>query len=153
MEKTEEFCFKILETMHLKKLVKLYKSHISVMRYLIFGVLTTIINILVYSICLYLFKIPNLISNIIAWIIAVIVAYLTNRKYVFDSKASAKKEIFVEVITFFASRLATLGADELIMFVSVDKLGWNALLMKIISNIIVIILNFVLSKLIVFRKK
>ena len=153
MEKIEEFFFKILEKIKLKKLVDLYKSHIEVMRYLIFGVLTTVINIVAYSIGLYIFHIPNLISNIIAWILSVTVAYLTNRVYVFDSKANTAKAIFVEVVSFFASRLITLGVDEAIMFITVDKLLWNGLLMKIISNIIVIILNFILSKLIVFRKK
>lgn len=153
MEKLEELCFKVLEKIKLKKLVEIYKSHISVMRYLIFGVLTTVINIVVYSIGLYVLHIPNLISNVIAWILSVTVAYLTNRKYVFDSKANNLKTIFIEVISFFASRLVTLGVDEAIMFVTVDKLLWNGLVMKIISNIIVIILNYVLSKLVVFRKK
>lgn len=153
MEKIEQFCFKILEKIHLKKLVDIYKKNIAVMRYLIFGVLTTIINIVVYSLCFYILKIPNLISNIIAWIMAVIVAYLTNRKYVFDSKANTSKEIFIEVMSFTASRLATLGVDEAIMFFTVDKWGWNGLIMKIISNIIVIILNYVFSKVFVFKKE
>ena len=153
MERIEEFCFKILGKLKLKKLVEIYKTHIEVMRYLIFGALTTVINILTYYICLYILHIPNLISNIIAWILSVIVAYLTNRKYVFDSKAEAPKAIIIEVISFFASRIATLLVDEGIMYITVDKFLWNGLLMKIISNIIVIILNFVLSKLVVFRKK
>ncbi len=152
MEKIEEFFFKILEKIKLKKLVDIYKAHIEVMRYLIFGALTTVINILTYYICLYVLHIPNLISNIIAWILSVIVAYLTNRKYVFDSKAETPKAIIIEVISFFASRIATLLIDEGIMYVTVDKLLWNGLLMKIISNVIVIILNFVLSKLVVFKK-
>ena len=153
MEKIEEVCFKVLEKLKLKKIVNFYKLHISIMRYLIFGVLTTIINIVTYFVCVYMLHIPNLISNIIAWILSVLVAYLTNRKYVFDSKAEMPKEILIEVISFFASRIATLGVDEGIMFITVDKWLWNGLLMKIITNIIVIILNFILSKLVVFRKK
>ena len=153
MEKIEEFFLKILEKIKLKKLADEYRSHLQVMRYLIFGVLTTIINIIIYSICFYLLKINNLTSNVIAWILAVIFAYITNRKYVFDSKANTNKDIIKEIARFFASRLITLGVDELIMYVTVDNWSWNALLMKILSNIIVIILNFVFSKLIVFKKK
>ena len=153
MEKIEDFFLKILEKIKLKKLADSYRTHRQVMRYLIFGVLTTIINIITYSICFYILNINNLISNVIAWIIAVIFAYITNRKYVFDSKANTNKDIIKEIARFFASRLITLGVDELIMYVTVDNWSWNALLMKILSNIIVIILNFVFSKLIVFKKK
>ncbi len=151
IEKIENFCLNILEKIHLKKIADLYRFHISVMRYLIFGVLTTIINIVTYAICYNILRIPNLISNTIAWILSVVVAYLTNRKSVFNSKANTKKEIFIEIIRFFASRIATLILDQAIMFITVDKFGWNSILMKIISNIIVIIANFVLSKLVVFK--
>ena len=153
MEKIEEFCFGILEKIHLKKIVDIYKSHVEVMRYLIFGVITTIINIVTYALCYNILGIPNLVSNIIAWILSVIVAYLTNRKSVFKSEATTATAILAEIIKFFVSRLATLGVDELLMFITVDKLDWNGIIMKIISNIVVIILNFAFSKLIVFRKK
>ena len=153
MEKIEDFFLRILEKIKLKKVADSYRTHIQVMRYLIFGVLTTIINIISYTICFYALKINNLISNVIAWIIAVIFAYVTNRKYVFDSKANTNKDIIKEIARFFASRLITLGVDEFIMYITVDNWGWNALVMKILSNIIVIILNFVFSKLIVFKKK
>ena len=109
--------------------------------------------IVVYAFCFYVLGINNIVSNVIAWTLAVIVAYLTNRGYVFHSEASTKKAVIKEIILFFVSRLFTLGVDELIMFVSVDKWGWNGLLMKIISNIIVIILNFILSKVVIFTKK
>ena len=153
IEKIEEFFLKILEKIGLKRLTDWYRAHIEVMRYLVFGVLTTAINIIVYSICFYGLKIENLVSNIIAWILSVVFAYITNRKYVFDSKANTFKAICIEVFSFFASRLITLGVDEGIMFVTVDKWQWNGLLMKIVSNIIVIILNYIFSKIIIFRKK
>ncbi len=152
MEKVEKVFFKILEKIKLVKIVDWYKSHIEVMRYLIFGVLTTAINIISYSIFYYFLGIENIISNVIAWIVSVIFAYLTNRKYVFESKANTIKTMIVEIFSFFASRLVTLGIDEAIMYVTVDKWQWNGLLMKILSNILVIILNFIFSKLIVFKK-
>ena len=151
IEKIESFCLNILEKIHLKKIADLYRDNISVMRYLIFGVLTTIINIVIYALCYNILNIPNLISNTIAWFISVTVAYLTNRKSVFNSNANTKKEVLVEIIRFFVSRLATLALDQAIMFITVEKFGWNSILMKVISNIIVIIANFVLSKLVVFK--
>ncbi len=153
MDKIEEIVLKMLEKIKLKKISDFYRNHIEVMRYLIFGVLTTVLNIIIYAICFYVINIENLVSNIIAWVLSVIFAYTTNRKYVFNSKANKSKEVIREVISFFTSRLLTLGIDELIMFISVDKLMINGLVMKIISNIIVIILNFIFSKLIVFKKK
>ena len=83
IEKIENFCLKILEKIHLKKIADLYRNYVSVMRYLIFGVITTIINIVTYVLCYNILNIPNLISNSIAWVISVLVAYLTNRKSVF----------------------------------------------------------------------
>ena len=151
IEKIENFCLKILEKIHLKKIADLYRNYVSVMRYLIFGVITTIINIVTYVLCYNILNIPNLISNSIAWVISVLVAYLTNRKSVFNSNANTRREVFIEIIRFFVSRLATLVLDQAIMFITVDKFGWNSILMKIVSNIIVIIANFILSKLVVFK--
>ena len=151
IEKIENFCLKILEKIHLKKIADLYRNYVSVMRYLIFGVITTIINIVTYVLCYNILNIPNLISNSIAWVISVLVAYLTNRKSVFNSNANTRREVFIEIIRFFVSRLATLVLDQAIMFITVDKFGWNSILMKVVSNIIVIIANFILSKLVVFK--
>lgn len=153
MEKIEDFFLNILDRIKLKKLADLYRAHREVMRYLVFGVLTTIINIVAYAVFYYGLKVPNLISNIIAWILSVIVAYLTNKGYVFHSEANTGKEILKEVSSFFASRIATLGIDELIMYIGVNLLNLNGTIMKIISNIVVIILNFIFSKLFVFKKK
>ena len=123
------------------------------MRYLIFGALTTLVNIVAYSILYYAFHINNATSNIIAWIIGATFAYITNKLYVFNSKVNTKIELLKEILYFYGCRLLTLVIDEAIMIVTVDKFGWNALLMKIIANIIVIILNFVFSKILIFKKK
>ncbi|MBR0427973.1 MAG: GtrA family protein [Clostridia bacterium] len=153
IDKLEEFCLKILEKIHLKKLADWYRKHKEGMRYLIFGALTTIVNIIAYAVLYYLFHISNAVSNILAWIIGATFAYITNKLYVFNSKVNTKKELLKELVYFYGCRLLTLAIDEGIMIVAVDKLGWNALLMKIIANIIVIILNFVFSKILIFKKQ
>ena len=153
IDKIEEFGLKILEKIHLKILADWYRSHQEGMRYLIFGALTTLVNIVAYSILYYVFHINNATSNIIAWIIGATFAYITNKLYVFNSKVNTKIELLKEILYFYGCRLLTLIIDEAIMIVTVDKFGWNALLMKIIANIIVIILNFIFSKILIFKKK
>ena len=153
IDKIENFCLKILKKIGLKKIADLYIAHKEVLRYLIFGALTTIVNILVYTICYYLIHIENGISNVIAWILSATFAYITNKIYVFDSKVKTRFDLFKEIIYFYGCRLLTLGVDQGIMIITVDKWGWNALLMKILANIIVIILNFVFSKILIFKKK
>ena len=153
IDKIENFGLKILERIRLKKLAEWYRKHQEQMRYLIFGALTTVVNILSYAILFYAMHIENAISNVIAWIIGATFAYITNRKYVFKSKAKTKEELLKEAGYFYGCRLLTLAIDQGVMVFTVDKLGWNAILMKILANIVVIILNYIFSKLLIFRKK
>lgn len=153
LEKIEDFFLNILDKIKLKSLADLYRNHREGWRYLIFGALATVVNIAVYSVAYYWFYIENAISNMIAWVVAAIFAYLTNRIFVFESKVNTKKGILKEMTSFFSCRLFTLLVDEIIMIVTVDNLGWSGILMKIVANIVVIVLNFVLSKLIIFKKE
>ncbi len=153
LEKIEDFFLNILDKIRLKKLADLYRNHREGWRYLIFGALATIVNIAIYDIAFYLGKIDNSISNIIAWVVAAIFAYITNKFMVFASKLNTKKELQKQIVSFFGCRLFTLLIDQTIMVITVDKLGMQAFLMKVISNVIVIILNYVLSKLIIFKKQ
>ena len=153
MDKIEEFFLGILEKIKLKKISQFYRTHQEGMRYLIFGALTTLVNIVAYAIFYYVFHIDNAISNVIAWILGATFAYVTNRLYVFKSKVHTKKELIKEIVYFYGCRLLTLAIDEGIMILTVDKWGWNALVMKVIANIIVIILNFIFSKILIFKKK
>ena len=131
-------------------ILKKYKSFVS---YAIFGVLTTIVNIVTYNLCYYSVGLGNTLSNIIAWILAVAFAYFTNKIWVFESKSWKWEVLRREVPAFVSCRLATGVLDIIIMYVCVDLLGWNAFLMKVASNVLVIILNYVFSKLVIFKKK
>lgn len=133
----------------IEKLLQIYYTYKEPILYLIFGGLTTLVNIITYFVCYNMASLSNVISTIIAWILSVIFAFITNKIYVFESKS---KSIIVELTSFFLCRLGTGILDLGIMYFTVDILKWHALLMKIISNVIVIILNYIFSKLIIFKK-
>ncbi|MDD7638468.1 MAG: GtrA family protein, partial [Clostridiales bacterium] len=131
----------------IRELIVKYKELIS---YGIFGVLTTVINIAVYTVCYNLLGISNVVSNVIAWILSVLFAYVTNKIWVFESKSTEWKVLIYEMGSFFGCRLATGLLDLAIMYVTVDKLALNSTLMKCVSNVIVIIANYIFSKLVIF---
>lgn len=134
----------------IKKLLIKYKSMIN---YVIFGVFTTVVNIVAYTVCYDYIGISNVGSNIVAWLLSVIFAYATNKVWVFGSTSFELKVLVYEILSFFGCRLATGALDLAIMYVTVDVLGYNSILMKCISNVIVIVSNYVASKLIIFKKK
>lgn len=134
----------------MEKIQRLLLKYKSFILYVFFGGCTTLVNVIAYAICARAFHLGTVISNIIAWILAVSFAYVTNRSMVFQSEAKGKTAVIREVISFFSCRLLTGGVDLLMMYVFVDMIGVNDLLMKIISNIIVILLNYIASKLLIF---
>ena len=152
IDKIENFFLKLAEKIGLKKLADLYREHIEGMRYLVFGALSTVINILTFTICAKGLSFSTTLSNVIAWIVAVLFAYITNKLYVFDSKTSKLKELGKEISSFFSARIATLVIETLFLWIVIDKLGFSKILMKIVSNIIVIILNYIFSKVFIFKK-
>lgn len=124
-----------------------------IIAYLFFGALTTLINIIVYGVCNVLCGISVFTSNITAWFLSVLFAYTTNRKFVFHSNKKGIQSIGKECISFFLGRLSTGIFDTLFMVITVSILDWPNLIMKISSNVIVIILNYIISKVLVFSKK
>lgn len=131
----------------------LWEKYKSVFFYLVFGVLTTVINIVSYHLCYEVWGVPNVPSNIIAWVLAVAVAYITNKLWVFDSKSFAPEVLLPELWKFISCRLATGLMDLAIMWVGVDLLKGPATIIKIGSNVLVVVLNYVFSKLLIFQRK
>ena len=131
----------------------LIKKHKSFIAYGVFGVLTTVVNIVTYNLCYNSAGMSNTLSNVIAWVLAVTFAYLTNKVWVFGSTSWKWKVLKREVTAFISCRLATGILDIVIMFICVDVMEMHALLMKVISNVLVIILNYIFSKLVIFKKK
>ena len=155
----ENFFLKILERIGLKGIANFYRVHQEGMRYLVFGALTTVVNIISYILFRTTFfkaieneQIKINISEIIAFIIAVLFAYITNKIYVFKSKTKYIKELIKEIISFISCRIFTEIISILMMNISV-WLNINDIIMKIVSNIIVIILNYILSKILIFKNK
>lgn len=133
----------------IRRLIKKYRSLIS---YGVFGCLTTLVNIVIYNIFYYKFDISNTLSNVAAWFFAVTFAYLTNKVWVFESRSWKWNVLRKEILAFISCRLATGILDIAIMYICVDILLWHAMLMKIVSNVLVIILNYVFSKIVIFKK-
>ena len=129
----------------MKELLLKYKE---VIMYLIFGVLTTVVNIVVYYIMADMLQVHYMISNIVAWFLSVLFAYVTNRKYVFESKSI---EIIKEMVSFFGARLATGVMDMAFMWIFVGLGLLPDFVAKVITNVFVIIANYILSKLVVFK--
>ena len=129
-----------------------YKNHKQIILYVVFGVLTTIVNYVSYFLCKAI-GIRYEIATVIAWICAVLFAFITNKLWVFNSKSWVASVVFPELTKFFICRIATGILDVLIMWLAVDKMKWNAMLWKLVSNIIVIILNYIASKILIFKNK
>ena len=119
--------------------------------YLIFGGLTTLVNLFVYYLCYEQIQICNVISTTIAWVVSVAFAFITNKIWVFGSKALALRIVLREGVMFFTCRFLTGLLDVGIMFLAVDVLAMHALLWKVIANIIVIIINWAASKIFIFK--
>ena len=120
--------------------------------YLVFGVLTTVVNIVTYWVCVHILGASVMVGTILAWVLAVFFAYITNRSLVFHSSASGTDEIMKEITSFFACRIGTGVVDWVIMLVFVTILHFNDMIIKMLANIIVIVLNYILSKFVIFKK-
>lgn len=134
----------------LKKLWRFFTSA-EMISYIVFGVLTTAVNVLSFGLLRSLLHWDLLVANTIAWILSVAFAFITNKLYVFKSKSFEAILFRRELATFVGARLLSLGVDTLGMLLLVNVLIWNDWLAKIIMNVIVIIINYVLSKRIIFK--
>lgn len=129
-----------------------YTKYKEVLMYLLFGGLTTLVSVGVFALFESHFGLNEHISNVISWLTAVLFAFVTNRIWVFPTKTKGFAAFIFQMAKFYGGRLFTLGVEELMLFVFVTKLQINAVLIKLIAQVIVVILNFVISKLFVFKK-
>ena len=120
--------------------------------YIIAGVLTTIVNFISYE-GLYRLGVKNLTANAIAWVVAVTFAYFVNKKQVFLSKSDSVGDEARKLSKFYGARLITLGVEQAGMFVFIEILGFYRLIVKAALAVIVIILNYLFSKIFIFNKR
>ena len=135
------------------KIKSLVIQYWDVLTYLIFGVLTTAVNYLVYLPVYNLLGLSAALSNAIAWVVAVAFAYVTNKPFVFKSHDWSAKTVIPELTKFVSCRVASGAAETLILFLAVDLLHWNGNIWKLLTSVLVVILNYFASKFLVFRKK
>ncbi len=132
----------------------LYLEYKEIINYLIFGVLSTVVNFASYFIFAKLFHTDEVVSSGLSWFCAVLFAYITNKIFVFESKTKTVKEFIKEMISFFACRvLSGILCDVGTFALMVKVLNINDIIAKIVTQIMVVILNYVLSKLVIFKKK
>lgn len=140
----------------MEKIKSLYKKYKEIINYLIIGVLTTVVSLVTFYIVRILFltndtQLDIQISNIISWFFAVLFAFITNKKYVFESKKKGKENL-AEMIKFYLSRISTLLIDMGVMWLLTAPLNISDKISKILVQFIIVILNYVLSKIFVFKK-
>ncbi len=137
----------------MKKIIDLYKKYSEIINYLIVGGLTTLVSVVVYAVFTRFFHVNYMISNIVSWIISVLFAYITNKKFVFRSVCETRKDVLIEIYQFFKYRIFSFLIDILLMYVFVELVNIDDMIAKVIVQIIVIVLNYVFSKLFVFKKE
>lgn len=135
-------------------LVELYYKYKEIFDYLFFGGLVTIVNFISYYIPANIIGVDKIVSNLIAFIISVIFAYVVNKEYVFETKWEGIQNVFKEFSSFVISRIGTgLLCDILIFAFMINILNINDVISKIFTQILVVILNYIIGKWFVFKEK
>lgn len=159
-ERRPDIFDKIMHLPVLRIFEPFYKKNKEVLMYLFFGVLTTAVSFVTAGIAKTLLEsagcgkgVVSTVSTVISWICAVTFAYVTNRIWVFSSQAKGAKAITAEAASFYGGRIFTLLVEMFMMWLGYKVIGMGYWVTKIIANVVVLILNYVISKLLVFRKK
>lgn len=129
-----------------------YLKYKEALLYLFFGGTAFFLNLGLFFAINKFFHINELVNNIICWTVCVLFQYFTNKIWVFDGHVETVKAFIKQLLSFFGGRLFTLLVEELIIAVFITWLGFNTVVVKLVAQIVVIILNYVISKLIVFKK-
>ena len=140
----------------IEKLKNIFIKYKEQILYLFFGGCTTVVNFIVTFVCIRALNMSLAAANIPAWIISVFFAYITNKIFVFESKTNDAKGLLKEIGSFFMARVATLGMEEVLTWAGLALFGDGDLataIIKIVCQVMVIVANYVFSKLIIFKKK
>jgi putative flippase GtrA len=135
-----------------QKIKSFVQKYWDILSYLFFGGLTTIVNYIIYLPCYNWLQFSAAVSNVIAWVVAVAFAYLTNKPFVFKSHDWSAKTVIPELAKFIGCRVGSGLLETGILFVAVDLLLRNGNIWKLVTSVLVVILNYIASKLLVFKK-
>ena len=136
----------------MKHIYEIWIKYREVIVYLVFGVLTTAVNYMIYLPCYNLLHLSSAVSNALAWVVAVAFAFLTNKPFVFRSHDWRAKVVISELTKFVGARLGSGAMETLILLLSVDFMQMNGNVWKLLTSVLVVILNYLFSKFIVFKK-
>ncbi|HBF8686586.1 TPA: GtrA family protein [Clostridioides difficile] len=128
------------------------KKHRETILYLFFGAFTTLVNIVSYLFFTRVILFNFMVANALAWILAVLFAYVTNKFFVFESKKVEIRFLFKEFLSFISFRLISGIIEMVVVYIMINLLFINDVIVKVFTNIIVIILNYLFSKMIIFKK-
>ena len=131
----------------------LWGKYRNIISYLFFGGLTTLVNFLVYFPCYNWLNVSAAVSNIAAWVVAVVFAYLTNKPFVFQSNDWSRETVIPEFLKFVGCRIGSGILETAVIWIAVDLMQWNGNLIKLIVSVLVVVLNYIGSKFLVFTKK
>ena len=138
----------------MKKIKELYIKYKEIINYLIFGGFSTLVNFVSYYIAARFLGIDEVVSSGISWVCAVLFAYITNKIFVFESKKNTLKDVIIEMGSFFCARIISGVLCDVGTFALMVKVFHiNDIISKIVTQIMVVIVNYIFSKLIIFRKK
>lgn len=137
----------------MQKILDILSKNREIINYLVFGVLTTIVNFMVYFFAKEVVDIYYLYANIIAWFISVLFAYVTNRVFVFEKVNFGFYPILREVVLFFVARLLSGAIETALLFLMVELIRMGSDVSKVLVAVVVVVLNYVFSKLIIFKEK
>lgn len=144
---------RVMGTKLLKSWYTPYQKHKEKLLYLFFGGLTTVVSLATFWFVNRVMMANEHIANVASWILAVLFAFVTNRVWVFNAKTNGKAAFFKQLLSFYGGRLLTFGAEELLLLVFITWLQFDSILVKIVAQVVVLILNYIVSKLFVFRKQ
>jgi len=144
---------KLINLPGLKIFESFYKQHKEILLYLFFGGVAFFLNIWLFILIGKFFEINVLLNNAICWIICVSFQYFTNKTWVFEDKTAGFSELLRQIISFFSGRIFTLLVEEVILAVCITLLNFHSLTVKLSAQVIVIILNYIISKMIIFKNK
>ena len=153
MKKDQDIFDRIMRLKFLNRFWPIYKKYKEILLYLFFGGLTFLVSVGSYVFFEFIIHMPPLIANVFSWILAVTFAYITNRVWVFTDIAYGIFGIAKEIISFFTGRAVTLILEELILYIGITVLDFNSIGVKVTGQIIVIITNYFISKIIVFKNR
>lgn len=133
------------------KITSFYKKHQEAIDYVFFGVLATGVNLLTFFFLDRLLAWPYLWANAVAIVLSILFAFVTNKRYVFRSKASSWQDHLQEFLRFISARLLSGGLDMLVLWILVDGLNMSSQWAKLLTQVMVVVLNYIFSKLFVFK--